>query len=669
MKGQKSEVRSQKSDQKEIKHKFFLSVFYFLFSVFCLLSSDVWAITITADHLEYFKEEDKYVATGNVRIEKEDAVLRADKVILYQKTSDAEAIGSVIYEDSETLINTERAELNIDAKTGKLYNAVIFVKNGNYWINGDNIQKIKEDHYYASTATFTTCNTEPSKNPDWCFKGSNVDIIVGKQFSAKDVTYRIKGMPILYSPYLWAPVQTDRQTGFLFPVVGATSKKGFQFSPSFFWAIDENKDATFYLDYYSKRGIGKGIEYRYIDFNSKGDWYVYHIRDRELKKNFYEVKGFKEYSFGDIKGFFDINYINHEEFYKEYSPQRDVRIKRFLQSSGELSAPLPNSRLYLLGQHWIDLKDEDSRVPHRLPEIGYFVNPVNIGPLMFTMSSSIANFYREKEPRGQRLDINPTISYSFGNSISFFQSLSLRGTAYKLKNEADFDSSPHRETFQYRANAITRFIRQYESFTHVIEPSFSYTFIPETKELPLFDSTELFDNISIAQFSLYSRLKFDSLILNIRLAQPYDFSAKGSADPLLPTKLEASLSGPLNLSFDMSYDFNKGRTEIINSEISIKVFDDTSIKLGERYSREHKIMFYKAAIDSTLTKKWAVNANIWYDAKGRTLRDSALKIKYDEQCWAAMLAVTRKPGDDTRASEYSFMVFIELKGIGMLKVL
>ncbi len=660
---------SRRQKFKKFAARYLLLVVFSLFTIHYSLFTAEGATTITADHLEYFKEEDKYVATGNVRIEKEDAVLRAEKVVLYQKTSDAEAIGSLIYEDSETLINAERAELNLDAKTGRLYNAVIFLKKGNYWINSDNIQKIKEGHYYASNATFTTCDAEPSKNPDWCFKGSDVDIIVGKRFRAENVTYRVKGMPILYSPYVWAPVMTERQTGFLFPVIGTSSKKGFQFSPAFFWAIDENKDATLYLDYYSKRGIGKGIEYRYIDFNSKGDLYAYHIRDRELKKDFYEIKGFNEYQSKGVEGFFDINYVNHEKFYKEYSPQRDLRIKRFLQSSGEISAPFGNSRLYLLGQHWIDLRNDDDQIPQRLPELGYVINPISISPLMFTMSSSITNFYRESGPRGQRLDINPTISYSFGNSIQLFQSLSLRETAYKLENEADFDSSLHRETFEYRANATTRLSRQYGSFTHVIEPSLSYTFIPEAKELPLFDSTELFDNISIAQFSLYSRLEFDRLVFDMRLTQPYDFNADGIKDPLLPTKLEASLIGPLRLNFDIEYDFNKGRAETINSEISIKVFDDTNIRLGERYSREHKIMFYKAAIDSTLTKKWAIDANVWYDAKGRGLRDSALKIKYAEQCWAAMMAVTRRPGDDTRPSEYSFMVFIELKGIGMLRAL
>lgn len=637
-----------------IVYRLILSITY------CLLPASSWATTITADYLEHFKEEDKYVATGNVRIEEEGAVLIADRAVLYQKTSDAEAMGNVIYEDNETLINTERAELNLKTKTGKLYNALIFFKKGNYWINGDNVSKIKEDHYYADTATFTTCDTEPSSKPDWCFKGSNVDIIVGKKFTAQNVTYRVKGIPVLYSPYMWAPVKTERETGFLFPIIGSSSTKGFQFSPAFFWAIDENKDATFYLDYYSKRGIGKGIEYRYLDFNDSGRWYIYHLKDRELKKNFYEFKGMHDQRIGDIRGYMDINYVNHEDFYKEYGYKRDQRIQRFLQSTGEISVPLQSARLYLLGQQWIDLKEGHTAVPKRLPELGYVVNPANIGPLMFTMNSSITNFYRQRESRGQRIDINPTLSYSFGEMVPLFQSLSLRETAYKLENAPSYKSSPHRETFEYRANALTRFIKHYESFTHVIEPSLSYTFIPETHPLPLFDSTELFDKTSVATLSLYNSLGFKNFSLAASISQSLNFNAGDR--PLMPTAINASLSGPFSLNFDMTYDPNKGRAETVNSLLSFSVVDKTSITFGERYSNADEKYFYTFGIDSVLTRKWSVKADMWYDSRDG-LRDSSISTVYSEQCWAVNLTATRKPGDDRRPGEYGFMIFIELKGL------
>ncbi len=655
---------------------------------YCLLPDLSWATTITADHMEHLQEEDKYVAIGNVRIEKDGVIINADRAVLYKKTSDTELSGNVQYEDDDTFINTERADLNLDSKTGKLYNALIFFKKGNYWLNGENMRKIKEDHYYATVATFTTCDSDESSKPDWCFKGSDVDIVVGKKFTARDVTYQVKGTPILYSPYAWAPVKTERETGFLFPLIGNSSQKGFQFSPTFFWAIDDNKDATFYLDYYAKRGVGKGLEYRYLDFDNGGRWYAYHLNDTKLKKNFYEFKGSHEHQIGDIRGFVDINYVNHEEFYREgFISKEDVnkrasRIQRFLQSTGEISAPLPDARLYLLGQQWIDLKEGHTAVPKRLPEFGYVVNPTNIGPLMFTMNSSIANFYRQRDPRGQRLDINPTVSYSFGETVPIFQSLSLRETAYNLENAPSYKSSPHRETFEYRANAMTRFMKRYESFSHIIEPSLYYSFIPQTLPktylLPTFDSTELFNKTSVAGFSLYSSILFKNFSLAAGFSQSFNFNAGDR--PVSPTTLNASLSGsfdtaynpktgrtepvnPFSLNFDTSYNSNTGRADTVNSSLSFRVMDKTSISFGERYSNADEKYYFTFGIGSELSKKVSISVNTSYDSRDG-MRFFNLSTIYSEQCWAINLLLDRKPSGYKQPEEYSFMIFVELKGIG-----
>ncbi len=622
---------------------------------------------ISSDLMEYIKEEEKYILTGNVVIKKMDAKLMAERVIFYQKTSDAQAEGNVVYEDTDTLINTERAEVNLDTKTGRLYNAVVFFKRGNYWITGDNLSKIKDDHYYASSATFTTCDTKEGAKPDWCFKGRDVDIIVGKKFTAKDVTYNIKGLPVLYSPYLWAPIRSERQTGFLFPTIGNSSTKGFLFSPSFFWAIDENKDATFYLDYYTKRGLGIGAEYRYLDFNGKGQWNAYYIHDRELDEDFFELTGISRHETDDIKAYLEVNYVNKDLFYREYSTKVETRIKRFLQSSGEISLPFTNSRTYLLGQYWIDLNGEEKNIPQRLPEIGYFINPSKIGPLTFTMSSSISNFYREEGPRGQRIEITPSLSYSIGDDIRLFQSLILKTGLYNLEDAPSYGSNPHRETFQYNANALIRFKKVYDSFTHIIEPSIQYIFIPETNEMPLFDSNELFNKTSIINLSVLSSIVSKEMLLNMRIIQPYDLN---SGNGLMPTRLQAYLKGkPISLQFDAEYDLEEGKFETLNSEIGIEVAEKTTLNAGQNLNSAENIMLYKAAIDSVLSEKWAVNAAAWYDAKGGGLRDYKIRTSYTQRCWALHLIFSRKPGHDGRPADYSLVLFIELKGVGSLKSL
>ncbi len=691
--------------------------------------------TITSDYLEHFKDEDKYVATGNVKLEKDNAVVYADKAVLFGKAAYVQVEGHVIYEDATTLINAERAELSVDTRTGKMYNAIILLKDQkargpqgkiDIWINSNKVEKIDNSHYYAAAATFTSCETiaevegrykSPTENrvfsadnPDWCFKGSNVDILIGNRIAGDNMVYRVKGLPLVYSPYFRMPMR-ERQTGLLTPVLGNNSVKGFQFSPGFFWAIDENRDATLSLDYYSKRGTGEGLEYRYLDLNDKGSWFVYHLADSQEHKTDYVIKGMHDQKFGDVKAYVDVNYVNEWDYYNQFSPNRAERIERYKQSTGEISVPLSNSRLYLLGQYLVDLQQPPElqtpplapqHVPQRLPELGYVINTHSIGPMLFSMNSSIADFSRATEVSGQRLDINPTISHSFGNWIQVYQSLSVRETAYNLTNGGalanggtDLGSSLHRETFTYNANALTRFYKRYDAGTNIIEPSLSYTFIPKySHPLPLFDSVDLnnsgtyspfagttvlgnfsqssptsvlLNQTSLAQFSVLDTLALRAISLSARITQPYDLTAVAPTHGLQPTSLSASLnSGPISLSMSLAEDLNTMTEQSFSSTLSGTIAQGTTAYVSRYFTQgSPSTEQYDIGFTSVINKNWTANGDVWYD-NSVGLRDYTLRTIYNSQCWSLDVAFSKKPPDTIHPPEYSFIFNIVLKGIGGL---
>ena len=75
---------------------------------------------------------------------------------------------------------------------------------------------------------------------------------------------RVKGVPVMYLPIFYYPIQEDdRATGFLLPIYGTSTVRGQSISNAFFWAINRSQDATFVHDWYSKTGQGFGGEYRY----------------------------------------------------------------------------------------------------------------------------------------------------------------------------------------------------------------------------------------------------------------------------------------------------------------------------------------------------------------------------------------------------------------------
>jgi LPS-assembly protein len=630
----------------------FFIIHYSLFTDYCFAEGET---TITSETLEYFEDTSTYVAKGSVKVKAEDMVIESEEMSYNEQTSEIVASGNVKYDDPDMSIKASKVQLNLKNDTGLLYDAEVLHKKENYRISGKEIEKRGKNYYFAPEATFTTCDPPV---PAWCFKGDDIDLLVDKRLKAKDVSFRINGVPVLYSPYISVPFHSERKTGFLMPVIGNSESRGLRIGAPFYWAISENKDATFLLDAYSKRGVGKGLEYRYIypgDIN--GRWWIYHIWDTLLKKNFLEVRSLHEQRSSDgIGGFLSINYVNHEDFYREYSPYREVRTNRFLESTGEISLPLTNSRFYLLSQYWVDLKEEGRPPAQRLPEFGYVLNPTKVGSFWFSGTATISNFWRDKDVFGQRLDIYPRILHTIGNDIVLSQALGFREMAYSL-HRTEEDDFPHREAIEYSAIAHTRFLKQYDSFTHVLEPSLGYTLITDSQDLPVFDSTELFQKTSMIELSLINRfLDKNGEFFILRATQGFD--ANLGDRPFLPFKLEVGIKKPVSLRLDATYDVHKGELESINSDFRFSV-SETSVWFGQRYNKQEDITFYRAGFGLHPFKPWYLNSSISYDAQGKVLRDITIDLKFLRQCWGINMQFNKYPGD------YSVLITFELKGLSI----
>lgn len=635
---------------------FFVSLFsihYFLFTTVCF-AGEAGGTAITSDKLEYFGETKKYVATGSATVERNGAVLKSDEIIFHEETSEATALGGVSYNDPETSIEAARAEMNLDAKTGVLFDAEVFNKKYNYHISGREIQKRGEDYYYSPDATFTTCD---GPGAAWCFKGKDVNAVVEKNIIAKDTTFRIKNLPVFYTPYLWAPLLKDRQTGFLIPLVASSNSRGVSLTLPFYWAIADNRDATVVLDAYSKRGIGTGLEYRFIEPNgANGNWWVYHIKDTLLEKDFLEVRGLYENRRDEgLGGFLNANYISDKVFYQQFSSRRDIRAQRYLESTGELDLPLNGSRLYLLSQYWQDLTNDTSSVPQKLPEAGYVLNYTAVGDFLFSASANAANIWREKGTSAGRIDVYPRILHSLGKDVVLTQVVAFRETAYSFYNGQDAENFRQRGAVEYDGVLHTRLYRNYDSLTHIIEPSVRYHFIYSSSDgLPLLDSTELFGKTSAIEVSILNRaiVKGRELVA-VRLTQPVD-SYNGR--PFQPLRLEVAVKSPVPLMMEASYDMYSGNLATVTSAVSFRAFK-TDFVVGQRYNRKDDIMTYTTYAGFSPLKSLQMSAQAWYDAKGAGLRDLVFDVKYQKQCWGVRFEAVKSPGD------FTMKVLFDLTGI------
>ncbi len=635
----------------------------FVFFVFLHLTPHTFAqeveTFIRSDQAEFVSDVKIYFLRGNAQMNRDGVVITADEIEFHEETSLVKATGNVIYDDADVTIETSYAELNLDRKTGNIGKGHLLFKKDNYHLSGETIIKKAEKEYFIEKASFTTCDAAV---PAWCFHADEAEIEVGNWLKAKGATFKLKGLPAFYSPIFIAPFQRERKSGFLLPAFGFRSDKGAYLNLPFYWVISDNRDATFYIDTYTKRGIGQGVEYRYVERGGiKGEWNLYHLRDNELKEDFFLVNG-KHNQFTD-DGFstvIDVNYLNEKDFFREYSPHIETRVQRFLESTGDISLSKEKMRLYLLSQGWVDLRDETDKISQRIPEVGFTVHPMDFKGIKFSLASSVTNFWSGDGIQGQRADIFPRVYHETGKFVRLTQTAGVRGTFYSLTQNPGFQDNPHNGSLAYTASVDTTLRRKYGELTHLTEPTLSYNFISEDNNAPVFDSVETFDRASVAKLSFMNYLTDrKGFFLFLRLVNDYDFNK--SKRPFGPLKLDTKLLRPLHLRANASYNYYEKEITEANSEISFKVYN-IDFSVGERFSKENDIFFLTGSMGFHLLKNLRVNTNVSHDLKGGGLRQFGMNALYSKQCWALDVHFIQRPDD------YSVFFIVELKGLGQYKL-
>src|SRR5262249_14751752 len=136
-------------------------------------------------------------------------------------------------------------------------NNVILTSSNPIAFTAQMLEQTGPQEYVLYHGSVTSCELP---HPKWRFHAAKIILRVGDSAKIRHSTFRLKGVPVLYLPYVQTPVEKlGRQSGFLIPTGGpSTGKqgKGNTFGDSFYWAINRSMDATLGGVYYSRRGWG-----------------------------------------------------------------------------------------------------------------------------------------------------------------------------------------------------------------------------------------------------------------------------------------------------------------------------------------------------------------------------------------------------------------------------
>ena len=222
------------------------------------------------------------------KIETSDFVISADEIQYNSDTDWAYAQGHVHLEHFNTndKINADHAEYNIKTQTGKFYlvdgtapakivaSPSVLTTTNPFYFQAQWAERIKE-RYILHHGFLTDCTV---KKPWWVFQAPVFDVIPGDRAIARNTVFRLKHVPIFYLPYFYRPLgKNPRQSGFLTPNVGHSSRFGYIVGAGYYWAINRSYDMTAIGQYFTSRGPalrydfrGKPNETTDFDFNFYG---------------------------------------------------------------------------------------------------------------------------------------------------------------------------------------------------------------------------------------------------------------------------------------------------------------------------------------------------------------------------------------------------------------
>jgi LPS-assembly protein len=106
---------------------------------------------------------------------------------------------------------------------------------------------------------------------------------VGKYVQIKNGLFKVKGVDVIYLPYLVIPMLSKRESGLLVPKL-INRPEGFALEQPIFWAISDHKDATITPTFWGPRGYGTDLQYRQR-FNDSS-WFE--LNTRMLNDTIYE---------------------------------------------------------------------------------------------------------------------------------------------------------------------------------------------------------------------------------------------------------------------------------------------------------------------------------------------------------------------------------------------
>ncbi len=554
----------------------------------------------------------RYRATGHVEVSYEGTTLTCDEAEFDEETGEGFTKGTTRFSHDQQWLTCSRAEFNFGDQTGTFYDASGFTDQ-EFLVRGRTIIKTGPDTYRVQSSFVTACQ---NKRPKWAFIASSSRVRVDHTARMRHMVFEIKGVPVLYFPYMIMPMEKkERSSGFLPFHSGSSTSKGRVFTLGYYQTLGQSADATVWGDYFTLRGLAVGGIFRAKpNPNTRLYLQAYGIHDRLNQGGAHLIVDGETLFDNGFRGVAKVNITSNFLFRQAFSDTfRSATIPQetsvlFLtrnQDSYSTNISFQREEVLFPGR---------SLVIRRLPSFEFDSLDQQVGntPLLFSIRTALDGFSRtdtqiQTPQMVQRLDFYPRFSLRLPSfaGFSLIPTAGIRETYYGARTDGQqvphlVPGSLHRQYFEFGLDLRTPTLERRFStkwlgdFKHVVEPILTYRRIhgiDHLQETIRFDDNDAIADTNEVEYGLVNRFyrshetktggTEDYEFLSLTLMQKYyfdptfggafrvgdsnmfypldtltGFSQMGTVHNLAPTSMIARVTPLSGISWDVRADYD-----------------------------------------------------------------------------------------------------------------
>ena len=503
-------------------------------------------VVLTADTVDFLRQEDVIIAQGKVEVIQGDTLMLADQLHYNRRTgvvqargnvSMMDAKGNVIFADEMELLDDMRSAVIEEFKARLTDDSMVAAARAHKV--DDNVMEM-ENVVYSPCKVKCATDLEPGESPDeplWQLRARHVKV----DQEAQEVVYddawmELYGVPVAYTPYLsHATPDAPGKSGLVAPEFEYNDNLGNVYRTPFYWAIAPDREMLLLPQYSSQEGVMLRSQYeqRYDRGLLKVDGSLTRPRDRDALGNVANGQRVRGHLFADGKWDvrensklgFDIRRTTDDTYLRRYDIDGQTMLSsRLYGESYDFVSSSDRSSISAeaLAFQGLAAGDNSDLIPMALPLVNFDYEslPAANGSRYF-MNSNALLLTRELGAESRRLSntVGWKLPYITDNGQVLEFSSQLRGDLYSVENVT---IAPGREFSGVTGRVVPEaslmwrypFMGQFSKTNVVVEPIANFVMSPnggnpdsipnEDSVVPEFTDSNLFSN---NRFAGYDRIE------------------------------------------------------------------------------------------------------------------------------------------------------------------